>query len=250
MVILVVDDNPVSARLVERVLQSEGYGTAVAANGRAALEMLETTADVRLIVCDMRMPEMDGLEFLQELQARPLYKDVPVLMVTAATDPETVRSAMKLGVKSYIRKPASAMVLIEKVHALIDARPVLREKREVMRSLGFEPRMTEAYDDLALQFAGVVSNRLDQLTALLETDDPVARIDLFDLLESAQILGADRLLGVVERIVSGSADGPSLRTEYAFLVKELKLLHGVLPQPTEPEPAPSGAAASEAPVAE
>lgn len=230
MVILVVDDNPVSARLVERVLQSEGYGTIVAGNGIEALERLESTADVRLVVCDLRMPEMDGLEFVQELRQRPVWKDLPVLMCTSVGEADSVKQALRLGVKSYIRKPVSAMVLLDKVRTLIDARPVLRERREVMRSLGFEPRMTDAYDEMALQFAHIVHDRLALLDEMLASDGSAGDLPIEDLAESAQLLGAERLLSVIQRIVDGKADAGALRTEYAFLAKELKLLQTVLPE--------------------
>ena len=229
MVILVVDNNPVSARLVERVLQSDGYGTTVAGNGLEALERLETTADVRLVVCDLRMPEMDGLQFVEELRKRPVWKDLPVLMCTSVGEAASVKEAIRLGVKSYIRKPVSAMVLLDKVRHLIDARPVLQERRDVMRALGFEPRMNEAYDDLAMQFAHVVNERLARLEDLLASDAPPVGIPLDDLAESAQLLGADRLLSVIQRIVAGNVEPTAMRTEYAFLTKELKLLQSVLP---------------------
>ena len=229
MVILVVDDNPVSARLVERVLQSEGYGTIVAGNGLEALERLESTADVRLVVCDLRMPEMDGLQFVEELRKRAMWKDLPVLMCTSVGEAASVKEAIRLGVKSYVRKPVSAMVLLDKVRGLIDARPVLRDRRDVMRALGFEPRMHEAYDDLAQQFARVVHDRLELLAGMLASEGPLEEPPLEDLAESAQLLGAERLLSVIERIRAGNADPGALRTEYAFLTKELKLLQTVLP---------------------
>lgn len=234
MVILVVDDNPVSARLVERVLQSDGYRTTVAGNGLEALERLETTADVRLVVCDLRMPEMDGLQFVQELKNRPVWQDLPVLMCTSVGDAESVREAIRLGVKSYIRKPVSALVLLDKVRELVDARPVLRERRDVMRALGFEPRMTDAYEDLAQQFAHTVHARLAELEDMLASDGTLAAIPLSNLAESAQTLGADRLLSVIERIEGGNVGAGALRTEYAFLTKELKLLQSVLPDITAP----------------
>jgi putative two-component system response regulator len=246
MVILVVDDNPVSARLVERVLQSDGYHTAVAYNGREALGMLETTADVRLVVCDLRMPEMDGLEFLRELRSQPLWRELPVLMCTSVGEADSVKEAIRLGVQSYVRKPVSALVLLQKVRSLVDARPVLRERRQVMLSLGLDPRMGAAYDDLASQFSRVIEKRLNELEIVLNHKGAVAKLDLGDLVESAQVIGADRLLNVLERINASESDPSALRTEYTFLSKELKLLLQALPAPqprrdiaypaAEPEP--------------
>jgi CheY-like chemotaxis protein len=231
MVILVVDDNPVSARLVERVLQSDGYDTAVAYNGREALDMLECTADVRLVVCDLRMPEMDGLQFLEELRRKPLFRELPVLMCTSVGEAESVHEAIRLGVQSYVRKPVSALVLLQKVRGLVDARPVLRERRQVMQALGLDPRMGSAYEDLASQFAGVVAARLEDIEQGLDGEETMAKIDLAGLVESAQVIGADRLLSVLERIDATEADPNALRTEYTFLSKELKLLQSTLPKP-------------------
>lgn len=217
--------------------------------------MLETTADVRLVVCDLRMPEMNGLEFLEELRRQPLWRDLPVLMCTSVGEAESVREAIRLGVQSYVRKPVSALVLLQKVRGLVDARPVLRERRQVMHSLGLDPRLGSAYDDLASQFARVIETRLVELEIVLNGDGEVAKLDLGDLVESAQVIGADRLLSVLQRITASEADPSALRTEYTFLSKELKLLLEALPTPparrvkspdVEPETEPESAEPVEA----
>ena len=73
MPILIVEDNAVSAKLAECLLQKAGYKTVVAQNGKEALANLPTIRNLQLIITDFMMPEMDGLEFIAKTKALPAY---------------------------------------------------------------------------------------------------------------------------------------------------------------------------------
>ena len=100
--ILVVDDEPKMRRVLEIMLQKLGHQVFCASNGREALEVFQDNA-IDLIIADLRMPEMDGIELLSNLRARKF--DVPVLVVTAHGTVETAVAAMKYGAFDYIVRP-------------------------------------------------------------------------------------------------------------------------------------------------
>ena len=102
--ILVVDDSPFMIRLVTYILESAGYETVTAENGKIALDMIaEESPD--LVFLDTMMPEMDGLETLAAIRSNPRTKDLPVLMLTAKTQADDHRVALDAGANGYLTKP-------------------------------------------------------------------------------------------------------------------------------------------------
>lgn len=104
---LIVDDSSVMRKIVERSLRQAGIDLAEvkeAGNGAEALGLLqEGTFD--LILCDINMPVMDGLEFVRQLQGLEKGKGVPVVMITTEGSESHVVQALSCGARGYIRKP-------------------------------------------------------------------------------------------------------------------------------------------------
>jgi two-component system chemotaxis response regulator CheY len=104
---LIVDDSSVMRKIVERSLRQAGIelsGVVEAANGVEALAVLGRTK-VDLILSDINMPVMDGLEFVRQLQGVKEAKNIPVVMITTEGSESNVMQALSLGAKGYIRKP-------------------------------------------------------------------------------------------------------------------------------------------------
>jgi len=104
---LIVDDSSVMRKIVERSLRQAGIEmTEVfqAGNGAEALGILQDTA-VDLILCDINMPVMDGLEFIKQLSGVANAKGVPVVMITTEGSEAHVVQAISYGARGYIRKP-------------------------------------------------------------------------------------------------------------------------------------------------
>ncbi len=101
--ILVIEDNQDMLQLIGRILQSEGYGVLLAADGVYGLTMLRK-ASPDLVLLDIMMPGPDGYSTLQSIRR---YCNVPVIMVTAKWDKEAVQKASVLGADSYVKKPFS-----------------------------------------------------------------------------------------------------------------------------------------------
>jgi two-component system chemotaxis response regulator CheY len=104
---LIVDDSSVMRKIVERSLRQAGLDLSSvmeAGNGAEALSILDTHS-VDLILSDINMPIMDGLEFVRQLQTIEKLRGVPVVMITTEGSESNVVQALSLGAKGYIRKP-------------------------------------------------------------------------------------------------------------------------------------------------
>ena len=104
---LIVDDSPVMRKIVERALRQAGVSVGEvieAANGSQALDVLRAQK-IDLVLSDINMPVMDGLEFIRHLQTVENARGVPVLMITSEASESRVAEAVACGARGYIRKP-------------------------------------------------------------------------------------------------------------------------------------------------
>jgi two-component system chemotaxis response regulator CheY len=114
---LIVDDSSVMRKIVERCLRQAGIDLKQvfeAGNGAEAISSLNENP-VDLILCDINMPVMDGLEFVKQLAGIPNAKGVPVVMITTEGSEAHVVQAISCGAKGYIRKPFTAEQVKEHV---------------------------------------------------------------------------------------------------------------------------------------
>lgn len=115
--ILIAEDSPVDSLVLRNVLTRDGYEPVLVENGKAALQALEADPDIALAIVDMRMPEMDGLELVREMRSRPELESTPVLFVTAASDPASIRPALELKTVGYVLKPIrEASRILQLIH--------------------------------------------------------------------------------------------------------------------------------------
>jgi two-component system chemotaxis response regulator CheY len=120
---LIVDDSTVMRKIVERSLRQAGLDQLVvyeAGSGTEGLDVLKSK-QVDLILSDINMPSMDGLEFLRQIKAQNLAPGVPVVMITTESSEEHVKQAILAGAQGYIRKPFTAEQVKERVLALLHA---------------------------------------------------------------------------------------------------------------------------------
>ena len=119
--VLIVDDSAAIRKILHRVLvQAEVPLGKVheASDGNEALERLKTDK-VGLILSDINMPNMDGIEFLTRMKAQQEFKNVPVLMVTTEGSQAKVMQALELGAAGYVKKPFTAEQIKEKLAGII-----------------------------------------------------------------------------------------------------------------------------------
>lgn len=116
--ILVVDDEERNVKLLEVLLQAEGYATVSALNGREALAAA-VSACPDLILLDIMMPDMDGFETVAQLKANPRTRQVPVIMVTSLDDRDTKQRALLAGAEEFLSKPIIRADLTVRVRNLL-----------------------------------------------------------------------------------------------------------------------------------
>jgi len=115
MIVLIVEDSSDLRSLFARVLQRRGFRVYEASNGREALAcLLEVKPEV--IVTDVMMPEMDGIELIRHLRSRPSTAEIPVVVMTAAESDEVKREARRLGAADVLAKPLEPRTLLERVN--------------------------------------------------------------------------------------------------------------------------------------
>ena len=122
---LIVDDSSVMRKIVDRSLRKAGVNLSqvfVAGDGGEALSVLEEN-QVDLILCDINMPVMDGLEFIKRLSTMENAKAIPVVMVTTEGGEAHVVEALSCGARGYIRKPFTAEQLKELVIPILAGKP-------------------------------------------------------------------------------------------------------------------------------
>lgn len=118
---LIVDDSSVMRKIVERALRQAGLTIAAVLEASSGVEALELVRGRRvdLILSDINMPNMDGLEFLRQLREQDLAPDVPVVMITTESSEDHVHEALAAGAQGYIRKPFTAEQVKERILPLI-----------------------------------------------------------------------------------------------------------------------------------
>lgn len=118
MKIMVVDDCQTTRKLLGLYLKSKGLTVVYAENGLDALEKL-AAEDINLILSDLNMPYMDGIEFLKTLRADPNWSKIPVFMITAESDPEERERAFYSGANGYMVKPVTADDVIKGIRHIL-----------------------------------------------------------------------------------------------------------------------------------
>ncbi|MDY6792133.1 MAG: sigma-54 dependent transcriptional regulator [Thermodesulfobacteriota bacterium] len=126
--VLVVDDEKNYPLILGAVLEEEGFEVLTASSGREALE-IQQTSDVDLILTDMKMPSMDGIELLEKIKA--IDPDLPVIMMTAYGSVDKAVEAMEKGAYSYILKPFDNEKLVVYVNKAISMFRVVKENRRL-----------------------------------------------------------------------------------------------------------------------
>ena len=113
--VMVVEDGDLVRETLTRLLRREGYATLAAHDGREALDVLShEKPDV--ILLDVNMPDMNGIELLEALHENPQWQALPVVMLTGQSDTHTIRRAMQLGAKEFLVKAAfSVSEMLESV---------------------------------------------------------------------------------------------------------------------------------------
>jgi len=156
--VLVVEDDVMNRMVLQRSLEQEGHTVSVAPDGRAGLELLRR-GPFEIVLLDVLMPEMDGFELLELLQADERLRQIPVIMISALEDMESVVRSLEMGAEDYLPKPFDPVLLRARINGCLSRkrlrdleRRYLEERQQRTREL-FARFVPEAVVDEVLEGA-------------------------------------------------------------------------------------------------
>jgi len=132
--LLVVDDNEMNRDLLSRRLKQQGHRVVSARNGREALEMIAAD-EFDLVLLDIMMPELDGYEVLERMRAEGTLDQLPVIMISAVTEMESVIRCIEIGATDYLPKPFNPILLKARVGATLEKKRLRDRERLWAKSL-------------------------------------------------------------------------------------------------------------------
>jgi class 3 adenylate cyclase len=130
--LLVVDDNKVNRLLLARTLQLQGHSVALAENGRVALEMLRREP-FDLLLLDIEMPEMNGLQVMEQLKSDLQLRDLPVIVTSAIEGLDNIVRCIELGAEDYLHKPVNPVLLKARIGASLEKKRLRDQQKELVR---------------------------------------------------------------------------------------------------------------------
>lgn len=119
--ILIVDDSATVRKLLVHTLKPKNYRCIEACDGFDALEKLAQHDDIRLVISDLNMPNMDGIELIANIRQNPQYNDLPIIMLTTEASQDNRKLAFDAGANLYLVKPSPAHIILFKVQSLLEA---------------------------------------------------------------------------------------------------------------------------------
>jgi putative two-component system response regulator len=163
---LVVDDEPRLRQVLMRLMESDGFSCVEAGTGADALDILERLP-VTLVLTDLRMPQMDGIELLRRVKVR--WPDIAVVMITAVADVEVAVSCLASGAMDYLTKPFH----LEEVRARV--RQSLEKRRLILENREYQERLEDKVRAQARRMEELFLGGIQALAGALEVKDPYTR---------------------------------------------------------------------------
>jgi class 3 adenylate cyclase len=249
--LLIVDDNKVNRLLLSRNLQMQGHRTALAENGRIALDMLRREP-FDLLLLDIEMPEMDGFAVLEELKADAQLRDLPVIVTSSVEGLDNIVRCIGLGAEDYLAKPVNPVLLKARIDASLEKKRLRDQQRELVRRFA----TSEVAQDLQQSgfalggkrvHASVMFSDIRGFTALVEGQSPEETIELLNAYYALMFDAISSHGGVVNQMIgdglmalfgaplplddcAGSSVGAAL--EMMELIEQFNRERGAMDRPT------------------
>jgi len=116
--VLVVDDDMMARMTAVQCLKQQGHTAVTAEGGKQGLEILESQ-DFDLILLDLLMPDVDGIEVLRQLKASNILRRTPVIVISGSDDEESIAKCLEMGATGHLRKPLDPMSLADRINACL-----------------------------------------------------------------------------------------------------------------------------------
>lgn len=182
--ILIVDDEPFNVDYLEQELEDLNYETISAGNGQEALEKVQTTPP-DLVLLDIMMPIMDGFAVLSRMKADPALRDIPVIIISAMNDLQSVVKGIEQGAEDYLPKPFEPVLLHARISSSLEKKRLRDEHRRLIRTFAdrdvAEELMSKGFS-LGGKHTRITSMFTDirNFTTITEANDPADVIDLIN----------------------------------------------------------------------
>jgi CheY-like chemotaxis protein len=170
--LLVVDDNEMNRDLLARHLERQGHTVALAENGRQALEMIQRDK-LDLVLLDVMMPEMNGYQVLQRLKSDEAWRDIPVIMISALDEMDSVVRCIEMGAEEYLPKPFNPVLLKARINASLEKKRLRDQEVEYLRNVALVTDAAaaveaETFDPDDLADVAARPDRLGQLARVFQ----------------------------------------------------------------------------------
>ena len=208
--LLIVDDDDDFRRSTARVLSQHGYLCVEATSGAAARLILDTDADVAVVLCDIMMPGSSGMELLAELPSR--FPDLAVVMTTAVDDPLVAEEAFHLGAVGYMTKPFEANELLINLACALRRRDLDHEHRLQLQTL------QAALSGNVVETRSAADVTAEHIRILVVDDHSIFTQSLVRLLGSKREL---KVVGTAGTVSSAIATAVALRPDVVLMDFEL-----------------------------
>lgn len=203
--LLIIDDNKVMRLLLTRGLEEQGHSVATAENGRRGLQMLRTER-FDLVLLDIQMPEMSGLQLLEHITGDLELREIPVIMISSLDEVDGVARCIQMGAEDYLFKPPNPVLLRARIISSLEKKRLRDQQRELFRK--FAAR--EVADDLLAKGfslggqilqATVLFCDIRSFTAITESQPPSVTIELLNDYYALMFEAINGHRGVVNQIV-------------------------------------------------
>jgi two-component system cell cycle response regulator len=174
--LLVVDDNSMNRIMLSRYLSKLGYQATLVENGRQALDKLQGES-FDLVLLDVQMPEMDGYQVLEQLKADTRLRDIPVIMISAVEELESVVRCIELGAQDYLPKPFNPVLLRARLNACLERKRLRDQEVDYLQQMGLVTAAAAAIKANTFQPESLdeVARRSDELGQLAQVFQEMAR---------------------------------------------------------------------------
>lgn len=248
--ILVVDDDPNNFDVIETLLSDQDYQLYYAANGQEAILTLDTFQP-DLILLDVMMPDIDGIEVCQRIKAMPQWETIPIIVVTALTAKQDLAQCLTAGADDFISKPVNRLELTARVRSMLRIRhqyqqlatfnarleATVQQRTAELQTMIFQDGLTKLPSRMFL---------LQKLTKLLQSGESSFAVvsldcDQFKLVNGSfgHAVGDQLLIAIAERLQQYLRHGDLLarmgEDEFCFLLKQIEdavalepLIHTIL----------------------
>jgi CheY-like chemotaxis protein len=230
--ILLVEDDLVTCHIMTALLRRMRHPHVVAHDAAEALEHV-ARHPIDLIVADLMLPDVNGLDLIEQILVRPHLQDIPVMFCTANADAKTVERALALGAVDFVKKPIAVDSFAARIERALKRAPARWEsRRAVIRRLrvdsrAFGPLLGLARDALA-ELVATLAAVADGTTSVLELGVQALTARVVGVRSAALNVGAVRAVQHIDFLWSGAATEADVRDLHAALVIELGVVEQAL----------------------